>query len=201
MGVIPMINILYLHGFLSRQNSNKGLLLKDSLKAETMRVPVMPFLAMDCIERRIREMDGNVCLVGHSLGGFYATILSKRLNIPAVLLNPSVFPSESPTLKQEGILNGFDFIPSGWGLSDAIAELKSLESQAIDITRPDKILVLVQTGDELADHKSTIDYYDGSEHITIEGGNHKFENLQEWLPEISLFFSHCYRKANKITAP
>ncbi len=189
-----MIRILYLHGFLSRPSGKKALLLEDHLKAETMRVPVIPFQAMDCIERRIKTMGDNVCLVGHSLGGFYATILSQKLNIPAVLLNPSVFPSASPILEQGGIMKGFDVVPSGWGISDAITELKSLESQAIEINKPQNILVLVQTGDELADHKKTIKYYTDSEYITINGGNHRFENLNEWLPEICLFFNQHYKK-------
>jgi len=188
-----MIKILYLHGFLSRSSSKKGALLKDSLSAETMRVPVIPFQAMDCIEKRIKKMGDNVCLVGHSLGGFYATILSQKLNIPAVLLNPSVFPSESPILKQGGIVNGFDVVPSGWGISNAVTELKSLESGAIEINKPQNILVLVQTGDELANHEDTIEYYAHSEHITIEGGTHRFENLKDWLPEICLFFNQHYK--------
>ena len=65
-----MTRILYLHGFLSGSKSEKGSLLNDSLGAETMRVPVIPFQAMDCMERRIKTIRDRVALVGHSLGGF-----------------------------------------------------------------------------------------------------------------------------------
>ena len=181
-----MIKILYLHGFLGQPNGRKGSLLTDCLGAEVMRVPVMPFHAMDCIKERIKGMGDRVALVGHSLGGFYATILSQKLNIPVVLLNPSVFPSKSPILKQGDILNGLGKLPSEWGLPDAVKQLKSLESHAIEIHKPQNILVLAQTGDEL-NYPDVIGYYSNCEHISIQGGGHDFTNLDQWIAEISIF--------------
>ena len=182
-----MIKILYLHGFLGRPNGRKGNLLIDCLGAEVMRVPVMPFHAMDCIKDRIKGMGGSVALVGHSLGGFYATILSQKLDIPVVLLNPSVFPSASPILTQGDLLNGLGKLPSEWGLPHAVKQLKSLESEAIEINKPQNILVLAQTGDEL-NYSDVIGYYSNCEHISIQGGGHDFINLDQWIAEISIFF-------------
>ena len=152
-----------------------------------MRVPVMPFHAMDCIKDRIKDMGGSVALVGHSLGGFYATILSQKLDIPVVLLNPSVFPSASPILTQGDLLNGLGKLPSEWGLPHAVKQLKSLESEAIEINKPQNILVLAQTGDDL-NYSDVIGYYSNCEHISIQGGGHDFINLDQWIAEISIFF-------------
>jgi len=75
--------ILYLHGFNSSPRSHKAQLLGRYLAGRGLAAdydcPALPPLASDAlreIERRLPQE--NLCFVGSSLGGFYATYLAER---------------------------------------------------------------------------------------------------------------------------
>ncbi len=55
------------------------------------------------------------------------------------------------------------------------------------ITRPERYLLLVQTGDELLDYRQPVEKYRGARQIVIEGGDHGFSNFSDYIPVILEF--------------
>ncbi|HWV88437.1 MAG TPA: YqiA/YcfP family alpha/beta fold hydrolase, partial [Burkholderiales bacterium] len=54
--------------------------------------PALPPLAHDAISTVERTLKPGDCLIGSSLGGFYATYLAEKLSLKAVLINPAIDP-------------------------------------------------------------------------------------------------------------
>ncbi len=113
-------------------------------------------------------------IVGSSLGGFYATYLSQKYQIPAVLINPAVAPYR--------LLQNY----LGWNRnyhtqqrfllqSHHIDELKALEPKQIN--QPGLLRVLLQTADETLDYTWAEAYYQGCDLHIEQGGSHAFENF------------------------
>jgi predicted esterase YcpF (UPF0227 family) len=95
-----------------------------------------------------------VVLVGSSLGGFYATQLVAKLAVPAVLINPAMQPWH---LFRD--LFGATQLPyrvnEHWTLDDA--QLDYLEQIELPFVQDaDKILVLLQQGDEVLKRTETL---------------------------------------------
>lgn len=88
--------LLYIHGFASNGNATKAGILKRELAGEynvlSYTLPLEPFVAIPFIQEKIKEISGPVILIGSSLGGFYAWHISEKLEIPAILINPSTMP-------------------------------------------------------------------------------------------------------------
>ncbi len=90
--------ILYLHGFNSSPSSHKASTMRAWLEArglgERFVCPALPSRPRDAVAM-IGELAGgtanrDLCLIGSSLGGFYATHFAEALGLRAVLLNPLI---------------------------------------------------------------------------------------------------------------
>jgi predicted esterase YcpF (UPF0227 family) len=55
------------------------------------------------------------------------------------------------------------------------------------ITRPERYLLLVQTGDEVLDYRQAVKKYCGARQIVIEGGDHGFRSFSDHVPVILEF--------------
>ena len=95
-------HLVYLHGFLSGPGSSKAretAAFMDRLGlADHFHCPELPPVPA-IVEARLREifiaLEGQpACVVGSSLGGFYATWAAETFGWRAVLLNPAVRPYE-----------------------------------------------------------------------------------------------------------
>ncbi|WP_345987180.1 YqiA/YcfP family alpha/beta fold hydrolase [Sulfurimonas sp. HSL1-2] len=179
--------ILYIHGFASCGDSTKTRLLKTHFgETEVLSpdVPVEPDTAMAALRRVIEQYDISL-LIGSSLGGFYATALSSEFGLDAVLINPSVHPYQ--TLAPYVGTNTFwcSGEPFEWK-SEYLLQLARI---AETMRLPDaRLLVLLQTGDELLDYKVAEAVYEGYEVVVETGGNHRFENLGAYLERIETFY-------------
>lgn len=89
---MKVINIHGYHG----NHENSAYTALDELKAEI----ISPYLDYDSetpekilenLHKLIKENNPDI-IVGTSLGGFFATILSVRTDIPAILINPALMP-------------------------------------------------------------------------------------------------------------
>ena len=183
-----MDRILYIHGFASCGDSTKTRLLKQYFGSEKVLspdVPVVPDEALAFLKGVIEE-NAIRLLVGSSLGGFYATKLAAEYGIDAVLINPSVHPYR--TLAAYVGTNHFwcSGEPFEWK-REYLHQLARI-AQALALPQS-RLLVLLQTGDELLDYRIAQDVYRDYDVVVEEGGNHRFENLEEHLDRIGRFRS------------
>ncbi|MRJ03224.1 MAG: hypothetical protein GXO19_02500 [Epsilonproteobacteria bacterium] len=175
--------ILYIHGFGSCGWGEKSRTLKEYFgDLEAPDLPPRPLEAVKFLERRIGEGDIDL-LIGSSLGGYYATYLGHKYRIKGVLLNPSTRPYE--TLKDFiGEQRRFcDGTPFQWK-REYIKELMEYDTHHI---RRNLFLVLLQSGDEVLDYRLALDRYRNQRRVVEYGGNHRFENIGDYLSMIKNF--------------
>ena len=181
-----MSKILYLHGFASCGEGNKSTVLKTYFGADSVIAPDLPPSPLDAIQilEEILRSSHFELLIGSSLGGFYATYLAEKNKMKAVLLNPSTQPWEtlaSETGWQKRFCDDevFEFKPV------YLEQLKTLESAP----EKGKYLLLLQSGDEVLDHTKAQSLYNTHKIIVEYGGNHRFENIDEYLSMIEKFIN------------
>ena len=181
-----MCKILYLHGFASCGEGNKSSLLKAHFGAKHDTKPDFtpsPVDAIDTIEEILGSSKIDI-LIGSSLGGYYATVLAEKYRMKAVLLNPSTQPWET--------LAAY----TGWQkrfCDEEVFEFKSIYLEQLKMlqTAPDKgtYLLLLQSGDEVIDYTKVESLYNKHKIIVEYGGNHRFENIDEYLSMIEKFIN------------
>lgn len=106
------MNVIYIHGLDSDENSTKGRLLEDYcrqyhsdiniLRPDLNKTPDQVFNQILLLIENLNSNgnhaeDGkfkssNTILVGSSLGGYFSTLVSNHIGCPALLLNPSTQP-------------------------------------------------------------------------------------------------------------
>ena len=123
----------------------------------------------------------SVTLVGSSLGGFYATHLAEKHGWKAVLVNPAV---HAHLLMREALGPQTNWhTGEKWVLTEAhLAELEALDVPRI--TRPERYLLLAQTGDEVLNYHDAVAYYAGARHIIEDGGDHGFAGFERHFQTI-----------------
>ncbi|WP_173912070.1 YqiA/YcfP family alpha/beta fold hydrolase [Acinetobacter sp. Marseille-Q1618] len=191
------MNIIYLHGFQSSPLSIKGQQLYEYsqyLSQCQVHLPDLnypPNQVTNFVSKMIEELD-DVALVGSSLGGFYATQLAEKFNIPAVLINPAVQPW---VLFRK--LFGIEQLPyqvnEKWTLDNT--QLNFLEQTAIKkLQHSENFLVLLQQGDEVLDYREAQAFYRPNAFVITEmQGNHAMEDFAEKIPMLIEFLSGFYQ--------
>ena len=127
-----------------------------------------------------------VYLVGSSLGGFWATYLAEKYQLPAVLINPAV--------DIEHLMPNFIGVDLKNYYSDEHYRLSKDDVQQLIhydrpiIHHPDYYWLLVQQGDEVLDYRLAVAKYGESKQTIEANGNHSFENFEQHIPAIINFF-------------
>ena len=183
-----MLQLVYLHGFLSGPESAKARLVEAWLAANRPDIqffcPALsasPRKAIDTIEQMIIEqLEFTPMLMGSSLGGYWATWLAETCDLPTVLINPAVEPSILlPEYLGVKLKNYY---------SD---EVYTLEKTDIDtllsvekptISSHDNYWLMVQTEDETLDYKLAVKKYSGCRQLVEESGSHSFADFERWIP-------------------
>ncbi len=175
--------ILYIHGFKSCAKSNKSEILRRRFKeVVSPDLPPSPKEAFRLLCETVEEREPKL-IVGSSLGGYYAVALSQRYSIRSVLINPSLKPYIT-LLPFVGENRRYcDGEPFEWS-EEHIKELIELKCEKID---RENYLVLLQSGDELLDYRESLNLFWGGKVVVEYGGNHRFENLCEYLDMIENF--------------
>lgn len=184
--------IIYLHGFNSSGESQKGQYLKQQLGLPvlTPSYPWQPEQAMafltQLVETSLTESE-QLMLAGSSLGGYYACYLGRQYRLPTMMINPALGPVDTlrPYL--------------GWNNNYYSGEKYYLEERHLDelrryqITHPCEnhtaTLLLLDAGDEIINYRYAYDLYrDCAEVKLFPGGDHQFQHLAEALPLIRNFY-------------
>lgn len=184
--------IIYLHGFNSSPDSFKANLIKRRLetldRGHEFFCPKLPWRfseAAALIDATLRDYAGEpVCLVGSSLGGFYATHFAERYGLAAVLVNPAARPYESLARylgPQKNLYTGEEYTL----LADHVDELLALAVPLI--TAPERYLLLTQTGDEVLDYREATEKFVWAEQVVIEGGDHAFSDFAQYVDRVIAF--------------
>ncbi|XYJ11209.1 YqiA/YcfP family alpha/beta fold hydrolase [Telluria sp. B2] len=184
--------ILYLHGFRSSPRSFKARVVQERMTAAGRagelicpQLPASPKAAMElALLLAERHAPDKLAIVGSSLGGFYATWLAERLDVPAVLLNPAVDPLKDLE-KHVGVTTAwhssepFEFRRE---YIDELAELKVAR-----ITRPERYFLLAATGDEVLDYRDMVAHYAGARQHVIPGSDHAISEFPQYVDEVLAF--------------
>ena len=192
-----MTTLIYIHGFLSSPQSFKARAMSQWLASEqpgiNFQCPSLTPYAKDTaatlenlVERAITANGGSVYLVGSSLGGFWATYLVEKYQLPAVLINPAV--------NIEVLMPNFIDIELKSYYSQARYRLSSEDVQHLIhynrsvIQYPERYWLLVQQGDEVLDYRLAVEKYAGATQTIEANGNHSFEHFERYIPAIMDFF-------------
>ncbi|WP_130803915.1 YqiA/YcfP family alpha/beta fold hydrolase [Acinetobacter ihumii] len=194
------MNLIYLHGFQSSPFSIKGQQLKrycqvnHDIQIHLPDLNLPPLEVMAKLEQLIQGLE-QVVLVGSSFGGFYATQCVAKYALPAVLVNPAVRPWQ---LFHD--LFGVDQLPyrvaEYWTLT--AQHLDQLKQMAVaDVPNAEKILVLLQRGDETLDYREAQGYYSQPSHhaliLSDAHGNHAMDDFEQKIPLILEFLTYSLK--------
>ena len=200
------MNLIYIHGLDSDANSTKGLLLDEYCQQHHPDIIVHrpdlnqpPQVVFDKLVHLVEELGkgSKVVLVGSSLGGYFATLVSNQTGCPALLINPSIQPhitlqrfdadrGAANALKtdshQNKVLHTTD---GGWALTKADLQWFTRHTLST-VENPSDVEVMIKKGDELLDANLSAAFYrQQGATVTIQaGGDHRFSDFAEHLPRV-----------------
>ncbi|WBA11327.1 esterase YqiA [Salinivibrio kushneri] len=185
--------LLYLHGFNSSPQSLKARQMqaycaqhRSDIEVLVPQLPSHPEPTVQLLTELITRFSEThrLGLVGSSLGGFLATWLSERYQLPAVLVNPAVRPYE---LLQDYV---------GEQVNPYTQERYTLESADIHALReidvpvlshPERFWLLQQEGDEVLDYRQAVEKFSASQQTVEPGGDHSFVGFERYCGDILQF--------------
>lgn len=159
-------DVIFLHGYKSSRNSTKYHALKadPSLNVGVVEVDFDTVTAEEYIAafERVAFMMDDPIIVGHSLGGFCARVLSYKYGYRTICYNPS--PEPWHTLQG----NVVDF-------ADNLIRINDFAYNMVPC------IYMLEMGDEVLDHQAFLDrgLYINGEVIKHEGGHHRGEFVHE----------------------
>lgn len=185
--------LIYLHGFNSSPDSFKARFLGDFLRQRNLSqhylVPALshePAIALgsvqQLIESRLDEVD--ITLIGSSLGGYYATSLAEHYDLRAVLINPAVYPYR--LLNEYLGLNRNYYDGTQYEMKPEHMQ-QLLDMEVVQISKPERYLVLLQTADETLDYREAAEKFCDAQLQVEEGGSHGFDNFDQVIPQLLSF--------------
>jgi hypothetical protein len=186
-------SLIYLPGFNSGPQSEKSAQLK--LQFPQLAVasydswnPDNGYRQIDALFRP--DLDKNLVLIGSSLGGFWAYQFAKKYGLKCVLLNPCMSPEIT--------------------LKPFIGAVENMYSKKKGVLKPEYLLrysvyrfsggaqctVLHEKGDELIPYRESVENFAGqAKLVLLEGGSHRFVNVQRAIEEIKALQSAPIRQA------
>ncbi|GIU45309.1 YqiA/YcfP family alpha/beta fold hydrolase [Shewanella algidipiscicola] len=186
--------LLYLHGFNSSPQSDKGLVTAryiaqhfPQLSFFQPQLPATPAAAMtlliEIVEQALAKGE-SLHFIGSSLGGYFASYLAETYGGRAVLINPAVTPY---ALFDDFI--GQQYNPYTDETYQILPEHKQ-EVALYDtevILNPERFLVLLQSGDEVLDYQQAVNKYHCCQLLIEAGGDHSFIGYEQQLDRICQF--------------
>lgn len=184
-----MNKILYLHGFASSSESNKARLFRKTIDKQKLNYQcITPDLpnnvseAFKFIENLIIDIKPRF-IVGSSLGGFYGTYFAEQFNLKSILLNPAVLPANGMKIylgENENYSTGEKFEFTNLDID----VLKKFENKIKQISLPENYFVFLESGDEVLNYLTAVNYYCGSSMNIFFGGNHSLEMFEDNMHQV-----------------
>ena len=185
-----MNDLLYIHGFLSSPQSTKAQQLirwaeehHPELRLHMPALSVDPESAMAILESTLQRCGTAPGLIGSSLGGFYANILAARHGLRAVLVNPAVHPHMLLKAHVGEQRNHH----TGELVQVEVEHFSMLEHLEAKPLYPERLWVLLETGDETLDYRQAERFYQGCAIDITSGGSHSYDGFVQKLPAINQF--------------
>ncbi|MBK3332408.1 esterase [Persephonella atlantica] len=183
------MKVIYIHGFNSAGYGDKVNKLKQFFGDEnviSINLPYNPEKAISLLEFLIRNIKNEepLLLVGTSLGGAYTIYLSYKFDIPGIIINPSVRPSED--LKTEvGKQKNYKTDEEYEFKKEYLDFLKKIEIPITELQKvKDKLYIYLDEEDELLDSRETAEYFKDFYVKIFPGGNHRFQHMDELLEDL-----------------
>lgn len=180
--------LMYLHGFRSSPDSNKGQVMREALGEKfTFLAPdlnVSPLAVQKILLETVKDINpSQLCLAGSSLGGFYATWLAEKIGCRAILFNPATEPwcVINDYLGVQPIANTGRTIEVKPEFAD---QAKSMRCETI---HPERYLVFLSTADEALDWHKAQTKYRACRQILLPANTHEITDFEQCLPEIEHF--------------
>lgn len=190
-----MTALVYIHGFNSSPRSAKARQTRRWLTAHGAEVAfycpaLSPFageavFALEQLTQRLLSQDRSVWLAGSSMGGFFATWLAEKYNLPAVLINPAVRPHERMP-QWLGENRNFHTGEIYQLLPEHVEEYRHYDIATLKF--PGNYLCLLQVGDEVLDYRQAEEKYRGGQLVIEAGGDHSFQGYERHLPTMIEFY-------------
>lgn len=185
------MTIIYLHGLDSDSNAIKAKITEQAATALGLSVVcpdlnIPPTSAVEKIGNLI-DTHSDAVLIGSSLGGYFANLLSDKTGVPAILLNPSIRPDFSfrrflsDNFEKDTALAADSVIyttTGGWQI--VYGDLAWFEAHKLQVLYPERLRVLLKMGDELLDARLTRQFYDnqGVAVLAQDGGDHRISDYE-----------------------
>jgi len=177
--------IIYIHGYGSHGLGSKAEKFRRYFKENNIAyiapsLSYIPDLAIQTLEELIGSYDGNVSLIGSSMGGYISIYLATKYNLKAVLINPAIFPYK--TLRKT-----LGYAPSFYDGSKFEWNEKHLEMlQKFEVNEPKKenFMLLLQKGDIVLDFQEAVDKFIGATIFIEDSGTHSFEGIERYFGKI-----------------
>jgi len=191
-------NVLYIHGFnssplsLKAEQSRQYLAeIHPDIKFYCPQLATTPNEAIVQLENIIEQQmqQSHWYLIGSSLGGYFASYLAEKYNLPAVLINPAIKPYELLDDYIGEQTNPYTNIVYQV-TTEHIQQLKDIEQVApsIDSKQKNNYLVMVQTADEVLNYQQAVEKYQHCRLVVQQGGDHSFIDFNKTLPSVADFF-------------
>ena len=118
-------------------------------------------------------------------GNLHATYLAEKHGLKAVQINPCVNCDGKLAAEVGKVQKNWHSGEEYEFSAQHLAELQALKVR--DISRPERYLLLVETGDEVLDYREAVAYFRGARQLVLEGGDHGFSRFADYIPTILEF--------------
>ncbi|MBF0266557.1 MAG: hypothetical protein HQL46_14930 [Gammaproteobacteria bacterium] len=174
--------MFYLHGFGSRFDKQNQKIIDLSVLGEISGFNIdyskTEEEIINDVSNQLQNKDVDL-LIGTSMGGWLASILSAELLLPFVAFNPVISPYK--TLKQY-IGRHQDYYGNHYHLLEkSLRQFRTIATNGCG-------LIFLDEADEVINAKFSKTYLDEHYHVILySGGSHRFEHVPESIDEIDKF--------------
>ena len=186
----PITHLLYLHGFRSSPASTKARMVCAHLARTQPQVTVWcPQLPPSPQEAMALVLEGTadwpsegMAVIGSSLGGFYATIVSQTRRCRAALLNPAVDPARD-LAKYIGEHSSWHNAQEKFFFrAEFVDQLRAMTLG--ELPAPELIYALIAQGDEVLDWREMHARYANCRTRVLPGSDHAISHFELYLDEV-----------------